>query len=435
MDYRDRQELFLEDDPTFEQKWQALSLNNQGWFARCAQARAKEVVSEKGIMWTSGHLAISSVNPLQIGDQLDRALEWYRAQRPMEGAICWYLTAIPPGDLAARLLARGFEPNWQPHWMWCNLRDLSDQHIHPSAFDIQAVEDEPAYQADDLSFYPAEKREARAALHQMFPHHVRSLVAFQKNQIVGRCMLNITTGEWGIGGLFAMGVGLSARNQGIGTALAWEACDLARQMGCHHVVLNATPMGELVYQRVGFQSMGYGPSWHLRTQTLAAPPPTNDQVLFLEAIGRGEVMALDERGKRVEDRFFHDPLSNGLTPLDIAVHCQQPASVDWLVSHGVPLDLLSAWDMGWKQQVHQLLIEHPELVNVQRGERQLPPLHIAIERGDLELAKVLLTVPNDLDLKDSEFEATALGWAQHFQRAEIIILIEQHRMSQRKLDH
>ncbi|GHO51749.1 hypothetical protein KSB_02240 [Ktedonobacter robiniae] len=226
-----------------------------------------------------------------------------------------------------------------------------------------------------------------------------------------------------------MEVGLSARNQGIGTALAWEACDLARQMGCHHVVLNATPMGEPVYRRVGFQSMGYGPSWHLRTQTLAAPPPTKDQVLFLEAIGRGEVMALDERGKRVEDRFFHDSLPNGLTPLDIAVHCQQPASVDWLVSHGVPLDLLSAWDMGWKQRVHRLLIEYPELVNVQRGERQLTPLHIAAERGDLELAKVLLTVPNDLDLKDSEFEATALGWAQHFQRAEIIILIEQHRMS------
>ncbi|GHO51748.1 hypothetical protein [Ktedonobacter robiniae] len=85
MDQRDRQELFLDEGPTFEQQWQALSLNNQGWFARCAQARAKEVVSEKGIMWTSGHLAISSVNPLQIDDQLDCALEWYRAQRPMGG--------------------------------------------------------------------------------------------------------------------------------------------------------------------------------------------------------------------------------------------------------------------------------------------------------------------------------------------------------------
>lgn len=432
MDQKDPQEHFLEEDPTFERQWQALSLNNQNWFARCAQAKAKEVVSEKNIMWTSQCLAISSVDPFLIGDQLDRALKWYRDQYPLEWVICWYLTAAPPGDLAARLLACGFEPNWRSHWMWCNLRDLSCQRVHSSAFDIQIIEDEPACQTDDLPYYPTEKREARAALQRMYPRHVRSLVAFQKRQVVGRCTLNFTTGEWGIAGLFAMGVVPSARNQGIGTALVWEACQLARQMGYHHVVLNATPMGEPVYHRVGFQSMGYGPSWHLRPETLMAPAPTHDQIRFLEAVGRGEVVVLDELGKRFEDGFFRDPLPSSLTPLDIAVHCQQPASVDWLVNHGVPLDLLSAWDMGWKERVPLLLTEHPELVNMRHRERQLTPLHIAVERGDIELATVLLTVPNDLDLKDSEFEATALGWAQHFQRVEIITLIEQHRANQRK---
>src|SRR5581483_9324691 len=258
MNQKDPQELFLEDDPTFEQRWQALSLNNQSWFARCAQARAKEAIYEKGMMWAGGHIAISSVDPLQVDNQLDRAMEWYRSQRPLEGAICWYLSATPPGDLAARLLARGFEPNWQPHWMWCNLRELSDQHIHAFAFDIQTVEEEPAGEADDLPYYPAEAREARTALHRTYPRHVCSLVALQKKRIVGRCMLNVTTGEWGIAGLFAMGVAPSARNQGIGTALAWEACNLARQTGCRHVMLNATPLGEPVYRRVGFTSMGYG---------------------------------------------------------------------------------------------------------------------------------------------------------------------------------
>jgi hypothetical protein len=98
MDQRDSQERFLEEDATCEQQWQALSLNNQWWFTRCARAKSKEAVCEEGIMWTSGHLVISSVNPLQIGDQLDRALQWYRGQHPLEGAICWYLTATPPGD-------------------------------------------------------------------------------------------------------------------------------------------------------------------------------------------------------------------------------------------------------------------------------------------------------------------------------------------------
>ncbi len=432
MDQSNPQERFLEEDATIEQQWQALERNNRSWFARWAQAMGKEVVSEQGIMWTNGHLALSFVHPFQIGDQLDRAVKWYRDQHPLQGAICWYLTSAPPGDLAARLLARGFEPNWQPHWMWCKLRELSEQPVHSSIFDIELIEDEPACQVDDIPYYPAEERTVRMALHRMYPRQVRHLVAFQQKQVVGRCMLTLTTGEWGIAGLFAMGVLPSARNQGIGTALVWKACDLARQMGCHHVMLNATPMGEPVYRRVGFQSLGYGVSWHLRPETLAAPALTNDQVRFLEAVGQGEITALDERAKRVEDRFFHDPLPNGLTPLDIAVHCQQPASADWLVSHGVSLDLLSAWDLGWKERTRQLLIEHPELVNVQRGEGQLTPLHVAVERGDVELAKVLLTIPNNLGLKDREFKATALGWAQYFQRAEMITLIEQHRSSQGK---
>jgi predicted N-acetyltransferase YhbS len=81
-----------------------------------------------------------------------------------------------------------------------------------------------------------------------------------------------------------MGVVPSARKQGIGTALVQAACELAQQIGCHHVVLNATAMGEPVYRRVGFQSMGYGHTWFLRAQTLAAPAPTKDHVAFLEAV-------------------------------------------------------------------------------------------------------------------------------------------------------
>ncbi len=129
MDQRNSHERFLEEDATVEQQWQALSLNNQEWFTRSARAKSKETVREEDIMWTSGYLVVSSVNPLLIGNQLDRVLQWYRGQHPLEGAICWYLTATPPGDLAARLLARGFEPNWQLHWMWCDLRNLPNQRV------------------------------------------------------------------------------------------------------------------------------------------------------------------------------------------------------------------------------------------------------------------------------------------------------------------
>ncbi|HET8909912.1 MAG TPA: hypothetical protein VFN23_00510, partial [Ktedonobacteraceae bacterium] len=187
MDQKSSHERFLEEDATSEQRERALSLNIQRWFTLSAQSKSREAVYEEGLMWTSGHLVISSINPLHIDDQLDRALQWFRAQQPLDEVICWYATATPPGDLAARLLARGFEPDEQPNWMWCNLRDLPNQRIPSSTFNIQAFEDEPVAQADTLPYYPAKKRNARAIMHRLDPRQVRSLVAFQRGQVVGRC--------------------------------------------------------------------------------------------------------------------------------------------------------------------------------------------------------------------------------------------------------
>jgi GNAT superfamily N-acetyltransferase len=419
------QELFLDVDATIEQCWQALSLNIQACCERLAGDR--EVRREGGIMWTYGHVTISAVDVSQINKQIDRLVNWYRRQHPLRGAICWYLAATPPGDLAARLFARGFEPNWQPHWMWCELSYLKKHHAYPSDVSIRLVEDDPVWQVDDLPYYNKEDVAILAALAHVQPRRVWHLAAFRGQQVVGRCFLNVTTGEYGIGGLFSMGVIPAARKQGIGTALAQVACELARHLGCHHVVLNATEMGEPVYRRVGFQSMGYGHTWYLRDRTLAAPAPTEEQVAFLEAVGRGEVALLDEASKRVEERVLHEVAPNGLTPLDIAVRCQQSASAEWLIEHGVRLDLLSAWDLGWKEQIPILLASHPELVNLQRGEWRMTPLHTAIQRDDLELVKLLLTVPHDLSIKDGEFGSTALGWAHYFERPEMIVLIEQHR--------
>lgn len=435
MEQEPSQELFLEENPALERRWQALSLNMQAWYERWAMAGHGNVMRSGDVVGTytpiESHIAISSVDTPLIGEQVDRLLDWYRGLHPLRGGICWYLHQTPPGDLGARLFARGFEPNWQPLWMWCELRDLRSDYAHSSSFDIQIVEEEPGEQVEDLPYYHPEEATMRAALYRLYPRRIWSVAAFQNQQLVGRCMLNVTTGEAGIAGLFSMGVIPAARKQGIGTALVQAACELARQIGCRHVVLNATPMGEPVYRRVGFQSMGYGHTWCFFKRTLAAPAPARERVAFLEAVGRGDLAALDEISAHLEKTTLREPLPSRLTPLDIAVHCHQPGSANWLVEHGAPLDLLSAWDLGWKERIPPLLARHPELVNVQRGDWRLTPLHTAVDRNDIELVKLLLTVPNNLDLKDTQFKSTALGWARYFERKEIIALIEQHRASQK----
>lgn len=62
----------------------------------------------------------------------------------------------------------------------------------------------------------------------------------------------MTTGDSGVGGLFDLWVDPQVRRQGIGTALVRSVCQLARQLGCRHVLVNSTEMGMLIYRRVGF---------------------------------------------------------------------------------------------------------------------------------------------------------------------------------------
>jgi len=105
----------------------------------------------------------------------------------------------------------------------------------------------------------------------------------------------------------------------------------------------------------------------------------------------------------------------------------QPVSAEWLVEHGVGLDVLSAWDLGWKARVRRMLAESPDLASARLGRWHITPLHEAAFRGDAELARVLLAADPDLDVRDTEFNSTPLGWAQHFKRREIVRLIQRHR--------
>ena len=201
-------------------------------------------------------------------------------------------------------------------------------------------------------------------------------------------------------------------------------------MGCRHALLNGT--GERMYRQIGFERIGYGLTWWLNVQRLEANPPTQTQIAFAEAVGRGDVEALDSLAKRLEPETSDSPLTNGMAPMELAVKMGKPESAKWLVSHGATLDVLSAWDFGWKDCVLQLLAETPGFANKRSGEMQATPLHEAAERNDIELARVVLAANPDLDIKDVRFHATPLGWAKHFQRTEIIELIEQHQARRSK---
>ncbi len=55
----------------------------------------------------------------------------------------------------------------------------------------------------------------------------------------------------------------------------------------------------------------------------------------------------------------------------------------------------------------------------------MTPLHIAADRGEIELARVVLAAGPDLTIKDSQFHGIALGWAHQRGHSDVAQLIQE----------
>jgi GNAT superfamily N-acetyltransferase len=310
--------------------------------------------------------------------------------------------------------------------MWLDLRRLAADHPHPGGLRVELAEEGATWDVEGLPYYSPDARLSSGAEDRPHRRRIWRFAAWLDGGVVGHSAVFVTTGRLGVAGIYDCGVVPVARNQGVGKAVTAAACRHAQDMGCHHALLNATGMGEPVYRRLGFVSLGRGQTWWLQRATLDARPAGKQRVAVAEAVGLGDLARLDRLGRRLRPQTLDTPLPGGMTLLQIAVRMEQPAAVEWLVQHGATLDLLSAWDLGWKDRMRQALARSPELANRRSGAWQITPMHAAAERSDVELAWELLTADPDLEITDSQFRSTPLGWARHLGRAEIVALIEQH---------
>jgi GNAT superfamily N-acetyltransferase len=315
--------------------------------------------------------------------------------------------------------------------MWLDLQKMRIDHPRPDGLCVEMVQKATDWDVDNLPYYVEKTEPIRFATTRLRPQRVWHFAAWLDSKPVGHSTLCLTTGALGIAGIYDIGVVPEARNQGVGKAVTIAACSHGQKIGCRHATLNGT--GERMYRQIGFERIGYGMTWWLNVARLEANPPTPTRIAFAEAIGRGDIDALDGLEKQVETDGFDVPLTNGMMPMELAVKLGKTTLAQWLVDHGVTLDVLSAWDFGWKDRVADLLAKNPELVNRRSGEMQTTPLHVAAERDDIELARLLLTANPDLDIKDATFGGTPLGWAHNFQRTDIIELIEAHQACKSKI--
>jgi len=81
-----------------------------------------------------------------------------------------------------------------------------------------------------------------------------------------------------------------------------------------------------------------------------------------------------------------------------------PAAVKWLLDHGAdPNARWAHWDA------------------------EVTPLHLAAWGGNSDVVRLLLDAFADPTIRDSKHDGDALGWAEHFERPEIVAMLESHR--------
>jgi GNAT superfamily N-acetyltransferase len=416
-------------DATPVQLQQAAAFNHRELFALEAVNLGGGIYSSGGLTWTQAGERGPSMIPFpafsddddNTGAELDRLIASY-LQHPPKGAGCWSLEPPQPSDLGVRLLARGFQPGWRPYWMGLDLRQMPTGGP-PKGLTITLDNHSNLLKVKSLPYVNV----IIPALSSLGadPGCWARFVAILHGKVVAQSVVFLTTGELGAAGIYQVGVVPHARRSGIGQAVTRAACLYAREKGYRYAVLNATDAGRRTYEQLGFVRVGEGWTWWLVTERLLAHPPAALQVLLAEAIGRGDLDGLERLRSSCTPVLLNTPLTNGMTLMQLAVHCGQPSAGEWLLEAGVPYTVLDAWDLGWTDKAWQRLREYPEQVDQQYGELNKTLLHVAAERNDEALARLALSAGPDLSLKDSLYRSTALEWAGHFGHVDLVRMIRE----------
>jgi len=403
----------------------ATARNHAAYFREKTLALGGELHHAPGVFWTyselprkGGDILFPELTESHVRPTLDRIVAFYASRGADQLIGLWSLDPPSPPDLGAYLLARGFQTGWRPHWMALDPRRMRDEFPSPPGVVVAPAPDE-TWNAPDVPYNDP-------LLHKyirQLPDRLIRFGAWLDGRPVGQIVVFIAEEEREVAGIYACGVAESARQRGIGTALTLAACRWAQQQQCSLVTLNATGMGEPVYRRVGFESVGFGRTWWLNVPRWNAHPPSEQIIRFVESIGRGDLETL--HALKLDPALLDAPLTNEMTPIEVAVACGKPASAEWLVEQGATCDVISAWDLGWRDRLVEWLRRSPERANRRSGEGGVTPLHVAVQRNDVELVRLLLTAHPDLDAQDALFHSTPLGWARHFGHEELIRLLSE----------
>lgn len=408
---------FLTRDASADDLLHACVLNHVDWMRRLAAASDGSFGDERGLFWAhlpkpcpEFHIIVVDSAADGLHDRVDRVVAKARASG-VERVGCWLPRAGDQARVGGWVGARGFRPGGRPHWMALDLRDVPGGGESPG--EVSPVGRLRDWSVPGLTAFDGQTAVIRDAMGDTLPRRVWHLALWRDREPVGQIAVTATTGPWGVCGLHDLIILPDSRSSGLGTGRFRALCRFVSDLGARYAVLNAEGNPPALYRMLGFRSLGHGKTWWLSGACLGTSPPATE-VERAEAIADGDLAGL----ARFRD-LVGTPLENGMTTVEFAAAIPRPTSARWLTDNGAPLDVLSAWDLGWHDDVRELLTDQA-VRDARRPTSGKSLLHTAVERDDPALARVALESGIDVELRDNQFDATALDWAKALQRPRMV---------------
>ena len=190
---------------------------------------------------------------------LDHAID--KAKRQLTGSTwSWWVGDDSEPGTAKGLVARGAEQIIEMPIMAIDVAGLATVDDDAADLDIRQVSgrtemiDYVRAYAEPLGF-PANGIDAAAERELAFAYpEVTRLAGVVDGKMVGTCTLSLGTE---VGALYCIATDANYRGRGIATALTRESLRLARESGRRIVTLQASSLGEPVYKRIGFETVGH----------------------------------------------------------------------------------------------------------------------------------------------------------------------------------
>lgn len=336
------------------------------------------------------------------------ALNWLRASRTRD-VLVWSMQPNTEIDLA--LLAQGYAPGFEPWWMTHDLTRPIDaprhevRPVHPLDIKQLTEADIPYVIRDQLAAN-------RALITDPNGVEVAWLVAVEHNQPIGHALVNFTDDH---AGLFNVGVSGKHRHRGVGTSLTLAAMHTAQDRGIRTMNLNSTHAGKKLYENTGFTQFGVGETWVRSGRKINIVPDDEEQEL-IHAIGTGDT------GHIRINPIRHLHLTCGLSPQEIAARFGQQESLREIIRQGITPEIIALWKAGLREEAI-VATRNSEARELITGIARAHPIHHAIEMGAGTLVIELINAGANLNVRDTEYNATPLDWAHATNKPTIARII------------